>query len=467
MALKPITIIKNITGLNTVDKPYELPRDDQALTSALQYAVDVVVNRAMRLERADGYELKTALTDGHSLFGRDNSETVVAQGSELHLVDSDCNLSLLKTGLSGNYLDYVYHGNSIYYCNGTQTGTIHNGVAYDWQVGSYSGPNTDRPFQSTIPPFDHIAEHFGHIVGSMGPYLFASELGDPGLFYALNMIQFATPIRMIISVAEGLYVSDQEFTWFLRGSSPSNFVQGNAPVLPYPAIEWSAARQQVKGLKIGLETPGMCALWNSPEGPVAGLPDGTAINLVDEMVIYPPDMQFGASLIRGYDLIAVVDNEFCTQTNLQVGGIGRKATTQRSNYGFNSFARRGNDYLACDANGLYQLGGNLHDSGAIASDFETMSWDMRYEASKKVRFVYLNCETEGALEIIPVVDGVTYNAIPLTTTGAGMRLIRVPVPRGIRGVYWTFKIRNKEGCYFAVDYLKALSQRHARGRKSF
>ncbi len=77
-------------------------------------------------------------------------------------------------------------------------------------------------------------------------------------------------------------------------------------VATYPAYEWSDCIEYVEGMEIGLDTPGLCALWHSPEGAILGTPSGQLINMNKSKVVYPQSGSYGASVIRGYDFIHTI-----------------------------------------------------------------------------------------------------------------------------------------------------------------
>lgn len=457
-------ILKNCTGVNNVVDPKRLPHDYKGQTSDLQYGVDVVVTEGMRLSRADGFASVASLTNGHSLY-RKSGDCVVCQGGSLYAVGSDYSLTGLRSGMTGGRVSYDQHGAAIYYSNGSESGIIHSNKSWVWRVEDYLGVDSDNQWLPYVPGFSHIAFHAGHLVGSVGNVLYCSELGKFGLFNKENVRVFSSDIIMIESVKGGIFVSDCNDTWFLAGTCNYDFIEGSAPVLDYPAFEWSAAYKKVEGLKIGLDTIGLCAVWNSPKGLCAGLPTGEAVNLIDDKVIYPQGGSSGATLVRGYSVISTTDSAFTTDTQLRVGSVGSKATTQRTNFNFNSYCEFNGRYLACGSGGLYSIGGGTHNGAAITGVFEPMTSVLGSNNPKRTRFLYFDMEGSGDVVITPYADDVQGTAKTMTLGKSGQQAGKVAINRDSQGVSWRFNISNDSD--FSIDSITALTTKRPMGANNY
>ena len=73
-----------------------------------------------------------------------------------------------------------------------------------------------------------------------------------------------------------------------------------------------------------------------------------------------------------------------------------------------------------------------------------------YDANKRLRFIYLGIETDGTLIVTPTVDGADKTAVTFTPTTTGRQYMRMPIGRGSEGAYWSFKVQNVGGCWFAI-----------------
>jgi len=298
---KPIRILSGGTGLNTVVDPIRLPFDRETGISDLAVAVNVTVDETGFISRRDGY-LKVRDENSHSLFC-DGGDCLFVAGDTLYRLLADYSVETVRAGLSqGNRMAYAQVNNDIYYTNGVELGIVHQGgVHEDWTAQVYVGPETNRVFDGPRAG-NHLAFAFGRIFVVDGNVLWWTEpFGFSFFDRTRSFAQFPGRITMVKAVAGGLYVSDEEHTFFLGGTDPKEFIL--VMVANYPALEWTVAIDLVEGLEIGLPEPGMCALWTSLEGACMGTPGGTVINLNKKKVIYPEQGSWGAGMLRGYNYI--------------------------------------------------------------------------------------------------------------------------------------------------------------------
>jgi len=295
---KPVKIIDTCSGLNTVADPFQ-PQTATDMTEM----VNVVVSDSGKIELAFGHTKALSLTNGHSLFC-DDSACLVCDGTSLYQVLPDLSdKQLLRSGLSGERLDHARYGPAIYYSNAYERGVVHEWERKAWNVEPYWVQNSKRYFESTVPAFEHIEMHHGHMLGSIGNALYRSEIGSPGLFSSKIPVLFPSRIIMIKHVESGVFVSDESQIWFLRGIDPHKFALGD-PVSPYPVVEWGDCQEYINGSEVaGYEQPGQCALWISREGLCMGTNTGQHYNLTRQKIIYPSSGRQGAALIRGFQVI--------------------------------------------------------------------------------------------------------------------------------------------------------------------
>jgi hypothetical protein len=451
-------LMRYCSGLNTVDPPERLSE------SELQFAKNIIINQAGRtddngrelgiIDRADGHARVQTFTAGHSLFCN-GFDCLVADGTTLYLVGADNSLLSLTTFLSGNKISYFSYGTATYFTDGVTNGIVDQGALYSWDADTNLDTDSKVYYESEVPVFEHISELNGQMYGSIGNALYVSEPGYFGLWNLERMWMFGSDILMHVPVRGGLFVSDTTDTWFLRGSTIENFSLEH--VADYPALAYSRAHSTLEGSDFGLSTPIPCALWLSPEGVCAGLADGTFINMTEEKIIYPGSGQYGATLIRGDHIVATIDSTFSTDTNVKVGPPTEKATTQRDSFTFNSYCKRKSDYLSCATDGLYLLGGSTFNGTAIASTFETRTWDVDSHVIKRCPYIYLTtAETSGSLTVTPVVNGVDHPAVTTTEVVAAQNTAKARVGRGSKGEYWAARVQNIAGADFSVAEVKGL-----------
>lgn len=301
--MKTVTILRKCTGLNIVVDPVDLEFNPEQGTSDLSECMNVSIAPSGRSGRSDGYIKVQDLVDGHSGFC-DGGDAFIAQGTSLYHIGTDDSLTGIRSNLSGDRIAYLQHGDRTYYSNGVQNGVIHNGISFSWEVDEYNGPDSNIQWCTTVPKFSHMAQLSGRLYGSYKNMLMWSEPYKFGLYSFKHIKMFSTEIKMIKAVAEGLFISDIKSQYFLKGLDPTTMILQK--VANYPAYEWSDAIDYVEGLEIGLNNPGLCALWLSPEGVCLGTSTGQLINLNKEKIIYPENGSAGASLLRGYHLIHTI-----------------------------------------------------------------------------------------------------------------------------------------------------------------
>lgn len=295
-------IFRESTGLNTVIDPLRLPYDPETGIMSLAAATNVVVDDSGMIKRRKGY---TRVQEGswHSLF-YDGSDCVGVKDGDLCVIAEDMSYTSIRSGFSSR-VSYAQVNDSIYYTSPDLFGIVKDGIHISWEAQEYVGPDTDREF---APPFpaNHIAFHLSRIWLALSNFVVASEpFGWSWFDLHRSTILLDSYVRMIKPVKDGLYISTDKKTYFLSGSQPEEF--SLRMVADYPAIEFSAAQQYVEALEIGMDDPGLCALWASEKGVCLGTPSGTAINLTRDRVVYPDEGTRGAGLLVDYNFIHTIN----------------------------------------------------------------------------------------------------------------------------------------------------------------
>lgn len=150
--------------------------------------------------------------------------------------------------------------------------TIQNAVtAYPlWDMVPENGSRAST-MGLTAPPAGHILAHWrGRILIADGSDLCFTEPSGYELFNPASFFSFESRITMIAPVLDGIFVSTQEKTVFLRGDSPETLVYENRKMPP--AIEGSMIMDSTSAIaqEHGVES----AIWLTAQGFYQGLPDG-------------------------------------------------------------------------------------------------------------------------------------------------------------------------------------------------
>lgn len=295
--MKPVTIFRGTSGLNTVADPARIPIGKGHISDVAQI-VNMRIDQYYRPSRRLGTTLlKTG--DYHSIFC-DGGSCFVVSGDSIYIVANNGDTQGIRSGLTpGQKMAWTQYGDLTYYSNGIEQGVIEGGVSKPWVVGEFHGQETNRSF--VVPNnINHLEIQSGRIYGSIGKVLWWSEQFRFNLFDLANsFVQFHTKIRMIKAVAEGLFVSTEKNTYFLAGTNPQAFTQRQ--VASFPAIEWTEAVEYVDGGDVGFD-PGLCAVWASPEGAILGFPNGAIFNLNKNKIIYP-EASKGFGCLLGYEYL--------------------------------------------------------------------------------------------------------------------------------------------------------------------
>ena len=295
----PITIFRGTSGLNTVDDPVRIQADENGYIDVVEI-VNMTIDRSGRPMTRSGL---TILQSGnfHSLFC-DRGACLVCKDNALYSISNDGSLTGIRSDLtSGVKLSYAQFGDYTYYVNGFEIGRVKDNISYVWSKGTYTGVDTTRFFDGP-PTGTHIETFAGRIFVSVANTLYWSELFNFDIFdKAKSFIQFQSEILFIQEIHTGLFVSTKNNTYFLMGNEFGGF--DATLVLPFPGIEWSNAKSTIAAKELGFELPGYLVAWNSPEGVILGLSDGSVVNLNKNKIIYPENVSNGFGGFMGYHFI--------------------------------------------------------------------------------------------------------------------------------------------------------------------
>lgn len=304
------TIYSGGIGINNKVVPHRLPFDQKTGVAAFESATDVLIDKTGEVVSLRG---TSKVQDGsfHSFFRASNGFYVVKNrdsDSALYKAIPDATgeltLSGIRSGLTNNAkISFVELNGEYLYCNGYQNGILSQDVSSPWPVNVWKGPETSKPMLPT-PVGSHIDLLSGRILVSVDNELIFTEYGRPGLIDGVdNNRLFESKILMICAVETGVYVSDEKAIFFLQGNNPHKWKMRK--VLDYPAIEWGVNQDLVNPSKFGFDAHGLSGLFATVKGPVIGLQDGTAINLIDDNVKLPDNCgnQVGSIMITDETLI--------------------------------------------------------------------------------------------------------------------------------------------------------------------
>jgi hypothetical protein len=302
---KTITVIKKCTGLNTMRNPLQPHEEEQGkeFICNLATAVDVVISDTLKIETAPAYINVASLPEAHSFFC-DGGEAIVCGDDGMHCFTESGQLSsVIRSGLSGDKIDYTQVGSAIYYSNPFENGIVENSTNYAWDVEQHPLLPTDRQYLDTVPLLHHIEEFNGTILGSIDNAVYASEYGYPGLWCMDAILVLPTKITMLASVGPGIFISDEKTIWWCSGTNPREFIF--TKISDFPALEWSKAHSMVD-MSIFTESQGFGRVWSSKNGVCVGTPSGNIINTTVGKIRLPANITSGSSLIMEANIITTM-----------------------------------------------------------------------------------------------------------------------------------------------------------------
>lgn len=297
-------------GINNKVEPYRLPFDRKTGTTAFEEATNVTVDSTGAVATVGGTELLES-GEFHSFWAIQEGFYVVKNDltySTLYMAVVNADGSLNMQGvweglLLNNKLSYTDLDGATLYSNGTQHGSLEHGTRSVWPVSEWT---QDDRIKVATPAGSHIDVLSGIVLVAVDDEVFFTEYGYPGLVDDNEgRRRFEGRVIMVASVQTGAYISTDKAVYFVEGTEPRKW--RTKKVLPYPAIEYGRNQDLVDPSFFGIETTQLSVLFATVNGPVVGLPDGTAINLIDKQVKMP-------SCGQPIGSIMVVDESLIIQT---------------------------------------------------------------------------------------------------------------------------------------------------------
>lgn len=299
---KPINIFRGSDGLNTMIDPARLRSGGGVQDLAV--AADIDVTDTGRISRRKGYT-KRISASVHSLFC-DGGPCLFVTGTSLCSLNPDYTYNILATVTAAARVSYTEINNRIYWCNGNEKGYVSGSINHSWIKGEYVGPTTKR-ILSNPPTGTLVAYYRTRMYIAQANVLWYSE---PLAFGAFDLVRgffmFATDIRMVRAVEDGIFVSSSNNTYFLRGNTPLSFEQ--IKVADYPAIQWSDAKLEGSLSQDGgiIEGNGISAMWMSNNGICYGGPGGFRNLTLDKIADFPDGLS-GSGLVYNGRYIGLIN----------------------------------------------------------------------------------------------------------------------------------------------------------------
>lgn len=304
---RTIPIFKGSSGINNKHDPVRLKYDYRKGTSDLAACVNCEVDDTGRIIRRGGTTATVRTEAWKNLFGC-GSYGIGTKGDALCVLESDLSYTALRNITPYAKMNYVRDTDGtqdvVYYTNGYENGRIINKVSYTWSVGE----KTSETKEFSAAPIGHLIEKRNRIFVAQDNILWYSEPNSNNLFrLGTDYFIFQSRIRMIQTVAGGLWVSDSDAIYFLGGEiNPSTMEMPlQEKMADYPVSKGTGVK--VPGSRIGIEgLSGIVIMFYTNEGVCIGTKDGRLINATEHKIDLPNGLT-GAGLYKDGKYICVID----------------------------------------------------------------------------------------------------------------------------------------------------------------
>lgn len=149
------------------------------------------------------------------------------------------------------------------------------------------------------------------------------------------------------------------------------------------------------------------------------------------------NMLFRPTLTDGVELAAAYVSPNDTVTTWAIN-TKNMATTEYTNYAFNSFAQMGSKYLGATSSGLYELNGDDDQGTDIIASIKSGLMQLGGSRFTSFKTAYIGMRGEGNFVLkIETGDGKVYN---YAVVGKDMQTSRVHFGKGLRARYFSFEL---------------------------
>ena len=507
MAKNNVPVMLFCTGLNNVEDPARVVFEEGK--AALTIAVNIDIDKSGMIHRRRGYTRQVA-GNFHSLWS-DGRHCYVIQEHEtqaaLYQVDPSFGITGIRSGLSKHRpMSFVSIGDLTFYTNRFQSGVIKYGASSPWLADhDYEGPlgvsseeasDLWNPITDVQTEIEHDGERWiledaidtratpgeGHNIVYSFPPTGGSFLEVSGGYllmvvrdtvffscpnlpfywrYATDWKTFESEITMLAAVDDGCYVGTLDGTYFCHGLDPHSWtvrkVSETSPV-PYslnPETLWTGPEQ------------GDARIWWSNHGASGergglcwGLNSGNYINLTEPKIVTKP-AAIGASAIIQDKVVTTCagsltdTNWLALSTNVRIN-----ATTQYTNFPFNSFANYNDHTLGASSSGIYLLEIPGDDNGTdIDARFRIARTNFNLFNQLRIQYLLTSMrgETDGSYQYRLYDDEQNERIRTITPIYGALRhhVCRTNIGRDGVGNEWDIEFRNIDGADFDIDRIEA------------
>jgi len=260
MNTREIIKIKAFLGKNNVADAARIQPNKGK--SFLSECLNVDIDDEFMPHRRDGYGVSVQSGSGfHSLWS--NGEIcLVVYGVNLMKVKTDYSLSTIKANAGSGSVSYADVPPKIFLTNENIIGYVENSVFSDFLLPS------DMTYKILMPPGQLVEWYHGRLIVARGNDLWWSDAMAPMIRdERRNFKSFPSKISMMGSVADGIWLADQQNTYFLSGADIKDSVlmqKSNKPAIFGTSLKCDS--QDINDL----ESSGQIVVWLSENGVCVG-----------------------------------------------------------------------------------------------------------------------------------------------------------------------------------------------------
>jgi hypothetical protein len=130
------------------------------------------------------------------------------------------------------------------------------------------------------------------------------------------------------------------------------------------------------------------------------------------------------------------------------------ANVQWEQYEFDSFARIGQAYFGCRADGIYRLSGDDDAGEPIRASLNFGRSELGTSDVKRVPHVYVGAKSDGNIVLRVQVDEGTAYTYNVRAVDAAKKAQRFDLGGGLAGTYWQLELYNEAGADFDIDWVE-------------
>lgn len=281
MATSPLFIATS--GLNTALEPHRLRYGEDGgcpLVSCSNVFVDHGGGVRTRHPRSEIYGEAS-----HSFWSYGDFAFFVSDG-DLYRLYADKTSVIVASDVGDELMSFAFFLGRVYACNSVYRAIITESMVYPWVASIPQQFSSDTRVLGFPSDFSRCAVHAGRMCLISGSKIWFSEPYCHACFdMGAGPVDLVSDISGFVSVESGVYVSNQQETFFISGGSQRDF-SGMVSVFKSSIV--AGTEVVLPAHEVGFDRSlGLAAMWVSQYGVCAGTSDGVVVNLTATSLRFP------------------------------------------------------------------------------------------------------------------------------------------------------------------------------------